>query len=368
MPEGAASRGEADAGDTGFFAIRGHAARWLAGVVIALLPPHSAREARGHRVLRWFTAVLLALALGPLWAQSYPARPLRMIVPFPPAGATDVLARLVGEELGRRLGQPVIIDNRPGAGGNIGAQLAAKAEPDGYTLLMAPTSVYSIAMTLYREPGFDLSRDFAPVSSVANVPHVLVANPTLPISGLRELIELARAKPGELTIASQGTGTVSHLEADMLQQMAGIELTHVPYKGSAPALVDLLGGRTQIMFDSIASSMPQIRAGKLKAIGVAADKRASVLPDVPTLAESGLPGYRAESLLGILVPARTPRPVVERLNREVAALLSDPKTRQTLIERGFEPLSSTPQQYAERIRADLATWAKVVKASGAQVE
>ena len=317
---------------------------------------------------RWLVGAALVLVLTPLWAQPYPTRPPRLVVPFPPAGATDVLARLVGEELGRRLGQPVVIENRPGAGGNIGAQLVARAAPDGYTLLMAPTSIYAIAMTLYQEPGFDIARDFTPVSTLANVPHVLVAHPSLPASNLKELVALAKARPRELAIASQGIGTVSHLEAEMLQQMAGIELTHVPYKGSSPALVDLLGGRTQIMFDSIASAMPQVRAGKLKAMAVAAERRASVLPDVPTVAEAALPGYRAESWLGILVPARTPRAVVERLNRELNALLADPKVRQTLVERGFEPQASTPEQFVERIRGDLLAWAKVVKAAGASVE
>lgn len=318
--------------------------------------------------IKWLAAALLVCALGPGWAQSYPVRPLRLVVPFTPAGATDVCARLLGEELGRRLGQPVVIENRPGAGGNIGAQLVAHAAPDGYTLLMAPASIYAIAMTLYREPGFDIARDFVPVSTVVNAPHVLIVHPSVPASNLKALLALAREKPGELTIASQGTGTVSHLEAAMLQQMAGIELTHVPYKGSAPALLDLLGGRVLIMFDSIASAMPQIRAGKVRAIAVAAEKRASVLPEVPTVAESGLPGYRAESWLGVLVPARTPQPVVDRLNREIIALLADAKVRQTLVERGFEPQSSTSEQFIQRIRADLLAWAKVVKASGASVD
>jgi tripartite-type tricarboxylate transporter receptor subunit TctC len=325
-------------------------------------------RSRPRRYAGLLAGACLALVLTSLWAQPYPARPPRLVVPFPPGGATDVLARLVGEQLGRRLGQPLVIENRPGAGGNIAAQLVARAAPDGYTLLMAPTSIYSIAMTLYKEPGFDVARDFTPVSTLANVPHVLVVHPSLPASDLKALVALAKAKPGELTIASQGTGTVSHLEAEMLQQMAGIALTHVPYKGSAPALVDLLGGRTQIMFDSIASAMPQLRAGKLRALAVAAEKRASVLPDVPTVAEAALPGYRAESWLGILAPARTPRAVVERLNRELNALLAEAKVRQTLIERGFEPQASTPEQFVERIRHDLLAWAKVVKASGATVE
>lgn len=319
-------------------------------------------------MLRWLAGVAVALVLAPVWAQSYPIRPPRLVVPFPPGGATDTLARLVGEELGKRLGQPVVIENRPGAGGNLAAQFVARAAPDGYTLLMAPTSIYAIAMTLYKDPGFDVARDFTPVSTLANVPHVLVVHPSLAANNLKELVALAKAKPGELTVASQGTGTVSHLEAEMLQQMAGIQLTHVPYKGSAPALLDLLGGRTQIMFDSIASAMPQVRAGKLKAMAVAAEKRASVLPDVPTVAEAALPGYRAESWLGILVPAHTPRAVIERLNRELNASLADPRVHQTLVERGFEPQASTPEQFVERIRGDLLAWARVVKASGARVE
>ena len=319
-------------------------------------------------MLRWLAGVAVALVLAPVWAQSYPIRPPRLVVPFPPGGATDTLARLVGEELGKRLGQPVVIENRPGAGGNLAAQFVARAAPDGYTLLMAPTSIYAIAMTLYKDPGFDVARDFTPVSTLANVPHVLVVHPSLAANNLKELVALAKAKPGELTVASQGTGTVSHLEAEMLQQMAGIQLTHVPYKGSAPALLDLLGGRTQIMFDSIASAMPQVRAGKLKAMAVAAETRASVLPDVPTVAEAALPGYRAESWLGILVPAHTPRAVIERLNRELNASLADPRVHQTLVERGFEPQASTPEQFVERIRGDLLAWARVVKASGARVE
>jgi tripartite-type tricarboxylate transporter receptor subunit TctC len=291
-----------------------------------------------------------------------------MIVPFTPAGATDVLARLVGEELGRRLGQPIVIENRPGAGGNIGAQTAARAAPDGYTLVMAPTSIYSIAMTLYRDPGFDLTRDFAAVSLVANAPHVLVAHPSLPARDLKQLLALAKANPGTLSIASQGTGTVSHLEAEILQDMAGVSFVHVPYKGSAPALVDLISGRVQIMFDSVASALPQIRAGRLHAIAVATEQRTSMLLDVPTVAESGLPGYRAESWLSILVPAKTPQPVIDRLNRELVALLGDARVRRTLIERGFEPQSSSPAQLRERIRADVLAWGRIVRAAGVSVE
>jgi tripartite-type tricarboxylate transporter receptor subunit TctC len=323
---------------------------------------------RPPRALRIALAALLLACVAPVLAQLYPSRPLRLVVPFTPAGATDVLARIVGEELSRRLGQPVVVENRPGAGGNLGAQVVAKAAPDGYTLLMAPVSIYAIAMTLYRDPGFDVSRDFAPVSLVANVPHVLVAHPTLQARSLEQVIALARASPATLSIASQGTGTVSHLEAQMLQERAGLRLVHVPYKGSAPALLDVLGGRVPLMFDSIASALPHIKAGKLNAIAVTGDRRASLLPAVPTMIEAGLAGYRAESWLGVLVPARTPGPVVERLQREVAALLGDAKVRQTLVERGFEPQPSTPAQLAERLRSELTAWAQVVKAAGITVD
>jgi tripartite-type tricarboxylate transporter receptor subunit TctC len=313
-------------------------------------------------------SLLLCLVAATAGADGYPTRPLRMVVPFTPAGATDVLARMIGDALGKRLGQPIVIENRPGAGANIGARLVAGAPADGYTLLMAPTSIYAIAMTLYKDPGYDVVKDFAPVSSVANALHVLVVNPEVRARTLKELVALARQNPGGLAVASQGTGTVSHLEAVMLEQMAGVQLVHVPYKGSAPALIDLLGGRVQVMFDSVASTLPHIRADKLKPIGVPSPQRVGVLPEVPTLDESGLAGYRAESWLGILVPAATPRPVVDRLNRELVAILVDPQMRQALIERGFQPQSSTPDQLAQRIRDEIAAWGKVVKAAAVTVE
>jgi tripartite-type tricarboxylate transporter receptor subunit TctC len=318
-----------------------------------------------HRLLLFVGLVLLSASAG---AQTYPTKPIRLIVPFTPAGATDLLARVVGEELSKRLGKPIVIDNRPGAGGNIGAQAAVGAPADGYTLIMAPASIYAIAMTLYAQPGYDVIRDFVPVSLVANVPHVLVGTSSLPAHSLKELVALAKQRPGQLTMASQGVGTVSHLELVMLQDLAGIEFIHLPYKGSAPAQLDLLSGRVQVMFDSIAATLPQIRAGKLKALAVASEKRSTVLPEIPTVAESGFPGYKAESWLGILAPARTPRPVVERLNRELGALIAEPHTRQSLIEKGFEPLASSPEQFAERIRGEIAHWQKIVKASGAKVE
>jgi tripartite-type tricarboxylate transporter receptor subunit TctC len=287
-----------------------------------------------------------------------------MIVPFTPAGATDLLARLVGERLGAKLGQSVVIDNRAGAGGNVGAEIAAHAAPDGYTLLMGPASVYAISATLYPRLGYDLVKDFAPVSLVANVPHVLLVNNDLPAKSVPELVQLAKKNPGQLNIASQGSGTVSHLEAELLKHMSGIDMLHVPYRGSAPAILDLIGGRVQVMFDSIASALPHIRAGKLRAIAVASDTRSSLLPNVPTVAES-LPGYSAHSWLGIFVPAGTPQSVVERLQRDLVAAIDDPKAQARLVEAGFEPKSSTQGDFAKLVREEMEKWRSVVKMSGA---
>lgn len=299
---------------------------------------------------------------------AYPAHALRLVVPFTPAGATDLLARLVGERLSRRLGQPVVIDNRPGAGGHLGADLVAHATADGYTLLMAPISIYAISSTLYSKLKFDLVKSFAAVSMIANVPHVLVVNAELRASNVKELIALAKQQPGGLNLASQGSGTVSHLEGELFKRMAEIDWLHVPYKGSSPAMLDLTAGRVHVMFDSIASSLPHIQAGKLRALGVTAATRSPLLPSVPTIDESGLNGFATESLLGILVPASTPRPVVHRLNKELVALLREPATREKLTAAGFEPMPSSADELAQRMHADIARWAPLVKSSGATAE
>jgi len=316
------------------------------------------------RTMRLLLALLAFVAAGPLPA-AYPDKPLRLIVPFTPAGATDILARLTGEQLGARLGQSVIIDNRPGAGANVGAELASRAAADGYTLLMGPASVYAISATLYPRLNYDLVRDLAPVCLIANVPHVLIVNSELPVKSLTELIALARRKPGELNIASQGSGTVSHLEAELLKSMTGVDMLHVPYRGSAPAILDLIGGRVQVMFDSIASALPQIRAGKLRAIAVASKTRSPLLPDVPTIDEAGVKDYSAHSWLGIFVPAGTPRQVIERLQKELAAALAEPAVREKFIANGFEPQSSTPDQFGSLVREEIEKWRPIVKVSGA---
>ena len=310
--------------------------------------------------------MFIAAAMAPaVCAAEYPDHPVRMIVPFTPAGATDLLARLVGERLGAKLGQSVVIDNRAGAGGNVGAEIAARAAPDGYTLLMGPASVYAISATLYPKLGYDLRTDLIPVSLVANVPHALLVHNEMPVRSVTELIQLAKQRPGQLNIASQGNGTVSHLEAELLKHMARIDMLHVPYRGSAPAILDLIGGRVQAMFDSIASALPHIRAGKVRAIAVASNTRSTLMPNVPTVAESDLPGYHAHSWLGVFVPAGTPQSIVDRLQRDLVAAIDDPKARARLVEAGFEPKSSTQADFAKLVREEIEKWRPLVKMSGA---
>ena len=294
----------------------------------------------------------------------FPDKPVKLIVPFTPAGATDLLARLVGDALAKRLATPVLIENRPGAGANLGAELLARSPADGYTVLMGPASVYAISATLYPRLGYDLLRDLAPVSLIANVPHMLLVNGDLPADSTTGLIALARRRPGQLNIASQGSGTVSHLEAEQFKRMATIDMVHVPYRGSAPAQADLVGGRVQVMFDSIAAALPQIRAGRLRAIAVASDSRSPLLPDVPTVAET-LPGFSAHSWLGLFAPAGTPKAVIERLQRETRAVLDDPALRLRLEEAGFEPRASTAAEFAALVRAEMEKWRPVVLESGA---
>jgi tripartite-type tricarboxylate transporter receptor subunit TctC len=301
-------------------------------------------------------------------AQNYPTKPIRLVVPFPPGGTTDILAREVGERLGVALGQPVVIDNRPGAGGNIGAELVAKSAPDGYTLLMATVGTHAINASLYSKMPYDHIKDFAPVVLVAGVPNVLEVTPSLPVHSVADLIKLAKEKPGQLNFASSGNGTSIHLSGELFKTMAGVSMTHIPYKGSAPALADLVSGQVQLMFDNLPSSLPQIKAGKLRAIAVTSAQRAPALPDVPTIAESGLPGYEASSWFGIVAPAGTPPAVINRINAEVDQWLRAPETNDKLLAQGAIAAGGTPEQFAAHIRSETDKWARVVKASGAKVD
>jgi tripartite-type tricarboxylate transporter receptor subunit TctC len=304
----------------------------------------------------------------PAWAQTYPERPIKLVVPFPPAGTTDLLARTLAQKLNEALGKSVIVENRPGAGGNIGASVVASAPPDGYTLLLATVSTHGINPSLYPNMPYDAVKDFAPVAFIARVSNVLLVNPKLPANTAKELIALAKAQPGKLMFASSGNGTSLHLSGELFATMAQLKITHVPYKGSAQALGDVLSGQVPFMFDNLPSALPHIKAGKLRALAVTMTKRIPQLPDVPTMAESALPGFEAVSWFGILAPAKTSTAVVSKLNAEINKIISDAAMRQRLVEQGTEPAVMSPEQFAQHIKDEIAKWGKVVKASGATVD
>ncbi|MDQ6917306.1 MAG: tripartite tricarboxylate transporter substrate binding protein [Pseudomonadota bacterium] len=317
---------------------------------------------------RWTLGALFAASACGAFAQAYPNHSIRLVVPFPAGGTTDILARDVGKRLTETLGQSVVIDNRPGAGGNIGSDIVAKSAADGYTLLMGTVGTHAINPSLYAKMPYDHVKDFVPVVLVAGVPNVLVVHPALAVKSVAELIKLAKDKPGTINFASSGAGTSIHLSGELFKTMTGVDIVHVPYKGSTPALTDLMGGQVQIMFDNLPSSLPQIKGGKLRAIAVTSLKRAPALPDVPTLAESGLPGFEASSWFGILAPAGTPAPVIAKINTEVNTWLQNPEGKQQLMTQGAEAAGGTPEQFAAHIRAETEKWSKVVKASGAKVD
>jgi len=320
-------------------------------------------------LLRRF-ALGASLALVASWAsaQAYPVKPIRIVVPFPPGGATDILARDVAQKLTEAWGQQVIVDNRPGAGGNIGSELVAHSAPDGYTLEMGTVGTHAINASLYAKMPYDHVKDFAPVILVAGVPNVLVVNNAVPANSVAELIAYAKANPGKLNFASSGNGTSIHLSGELFKVMAGVQMTHIPYKGSAPALQDLLGGQVQLMFDNLPPSLPQIKAGKVRALAVTSLTRAPALPDVPTIAESGLPGFEASSWFGILAPAGTPPAIVAKLNAEIAKWLATPEAKEKLAKQGANAAGGTPEDFAKHIAAETAKWAKVVKDSGAKID
>lgn len=325
-------------------------------------------------VRRWSGIVLqivalLALASAGASAQNYPAKPIRLVVPYPAGGPLDIMARAIGQKLTEAWKQPVVVDNRAGAGGNIGADLVAKSAPDGYTLLMGAVATHAINPTLYSKIPYDPVRDFAPVALVAQVPNILVVNPAVPAKTVQELIELARAKPGYLNFGSGSTGSTGHLAGELFKTMAGVQMVHIPYKGAAPALADLLAGQVQLMFDNLANSLPNVKAGKLRALAVTTLARSPAMPDLPTIAESGLPGFDLTTWFGLLVPAGTPPEIVAKLNAEVVRALNANDMRERLEKMGAEPpANNTPEHFAAFIRAEAAKYAKVVKESGAKVD
>lgn len=319
--------------------------------------------------LKTLAAATLAVAgMGSaLAADAYPDKPLTMIVPFSAGGTTDILARIVGQALGQELGQTIIIENKPGAGGNIGAQQASRAKADGYTLFMGTVGTHAINQALYKKLPYDPVKDFAPLSRVANVPNLLVAHPSRPYKTVQEMIAYAKKHPGEVTYGSPGSGASPHVSGALFQSMTGAELTHVPYKGSAPAISDLLGNQIAVMFDNMPSAIQHVRSGKLRPIAVTTAKRSSELPDVPTIAEAGVPGYEATSWFGLWAVAGTPAPILTKLQTALTKVLKDPAVAKKIADQGGEVVIETPAQFDAFIKSEAAKWGKVVKESGAEV-
>jgi tripartite-type tricarboxylate transporter receptor subunit TctC len=314
-------------------------------------------------------SLLLALA-APLTAraQTYPTRPVILVSPFPPGGSVSLVARIVAEKMSETLGQSIIVENRGGAGGTIGARYVTKAAPDGYTLLLGYTGTLAIGPTLYANAGFDPRKDFAAIGEIGSAPTMVVVHPSFPVHSIMELIAYAKANPGKVNFGSAGIGTVGHLAGELMNTMAGIELVHVPYKGTGPALTDLLGGHIPLMFTPIPTAHGQVQAGSLRALAVTSAQRSSLLPDLPTVAESGLPGYEAALRYGLVAPAGTPRPIIERLNKELRTALASKDVQERLAADGAEVLPSTPEQYAADIDREETTWGKVVTKLGLKGE
>lgn len=319
---------------------------------------------------QYVQAGLLLLGLlvcAPAGAQNYPSRPIRIVVPFPPGGATDIFARQVAQKMTESWGQQVLVENKAGASGTIGSEQVAKSAPDGYTLMLTATH-HAINPSLYAKLPYDTLRDFSNVALIATSPNVLLLHPSVPANSVQELIAYVKARPGGLHYASSSAGGATHLTAELFKTAAGINLIHVPYKGAAPAMTDLLGGQVTMMFDVLSTSMPHVRAGKLKALGVSSSRRSAIAPDVPTIAESGLPGFEAISWFGLYAPAGVPKDTVNRLNAEVVRILQLPGVKEKLAQQGAEPGAMNAEQFDAFLRAELAKWARAVKDSGAKAD
>ena len=301
-------------------------------------------------------------------AETYPAKPIRFIVPFPPGGPTDVLARVLGQKLAEQMGQPVVLDNRPGAGGNLGPELAARSAPDGYTLLLGAVGTLAISPHLYAKLNYDPARDFAPISLAASMPNVLIVHPSVPAKTLKELVQLARASPGKLNFGSGGAGTSNHLGSELLKSMAKIDMVHVPYKGASQAMLALIGGQIDIVVVGTPTAIPQIQSGKVRALAVLSNNRLPAIANVPTGAEAGFPGYEVTTWFGVFAPAGTSQDIVARLNTEVAKVLTVPASRERIVGVGFDPAASSPQQFADFIKAENVRWGKVIRDAGIRAE
>ncbi|NBS59256.1 MAG: tripartite tricarboxylate transporter substrate binding protein [Betaproteobacteria bacterium] len=318
--------------------------------------------------MRALFALLAALAAASAFAQPYPSKPIRLLLAFPPGGPTDINARIFAQKLGESMNQQVVVDNKPGAGGNIAAAEAAKSAPDGYTIFYN-TSAISIAPSLYSKLNYDVAKDFAPVALTATVPLVLVINPAIPAKSVKELVAFAKANPAKMNYGSSGSGTITHLAGALFAAQMGLTMQHIPYKGSAPALVDVAGGQTQMMIDTINTILPYVKDNRLRALAIAIQRRSAALPDVPTLEEAAnLPGFEMSAWQGIVVPSATPKDIVAKLNAEINKAVQNPDLRQRLAAQGAEPLGGTSEHYAEYIRTELLRWTKVVKDSGARAD
>ena len=310
-----------------------------------------------------------AIFAGSSLAQTvYPAKAIRYVVPFPAGGPLDIVARAIGQELNKSWGQAVVIDNRPGAGGNIGADLVAKAPADGYTILMGAVSTHAINVTLYNKLPYDPIRDFAPVTLITSVPNVLVVHPSVPANNMKELIALAKSRPGQLNFASGSTGSAGHLAGELFNSMAGVRMTHIPYKGAAPAVVDLMAGHVSLMFDNMSSALPNIKATRVRALAVTTLKRSPLLPQLPTISDAGLRGFDIATWFGIFAPAGTPPDIVARLNGEIVRILHTPEMKERLALLGAEPIGNKPDEFAAFVRAEIPKYAKVIQASGARAD
>ena len=299
---------------------------------------------------------------------AYPNRPVKLVVPFPPGGPLDIVGRAIAQKLSEAWGQAVVVDNRPGAGGNIGADIVAKSPPDGYTILMGALSTHAVNPSLYAKMPYDAVADFAPITLVAVTPNVLVVNASLPVDSAKEFIAYAKANSGKLAFGSGSNGSAGHLAGELFKVDTGAEITHVPYKGGAPATQALLAGDTQFMFDNLANAMPQVKAGKFKALAVTTAQRSKLAPELPTMAEAGLPGFDISTWFGLFAPAGTPKDVIAKWNGEVAKILTSPEMREKLIAQGAEPAPTTPGEFAAFVKNEITKYAKIVKASGAKVD
>ena len=338
-----------------------------------LMNAESTTKGQTMKLVKVFSAFICAVSAFicvsmPSWAQPYPSKPIRFVVPYPAGGPLDTVARLLAQKVSESTKQPVIVDNKPGAGGNIGADTVAKSAPDGYTILMGAVATHAINPALYASMPYDPVRDFAPVTQVASTPNVLVVNPSIPATTVREFIAHAKANPGKLNFGSGSTGSAGHLAGELFKTLAGVDMTHVPYKGAAPAMQDLIGGQIHLMFDNLASALTQVRAGRVKALAVTTAQRSALAPELPTIAEAGLPGFDISTWFGIFAPAGTPRDALERLHAEFTRALASADVRERMVNLGADPVGNRPEEFAAYIRREAEKYARLVKASGAKVD